>query len=106
MSTKKAQIVSNNNCIPFRFSIFVCPFSSAPSLLYFCAWVSHQGFSSPSKRLQSLLFAFWLFCLGTLVHSCNFDSGLCGWIKDKDDGLHWEPVRDASGKAHAYDLIL
>ncbi|XP_052538907.1 nephronectin isoform X2 [Tympanuchus pallidicinctus] len=34
---------------------------------------------------------------GTLVHSCNFDSGLCGWIKDKDDGLHWEPVRDASG---------
>uniref|UniRef100_A0A8C2TB57 Nephronectin n=1 Tax=Coturnix japonica TaxID=93934 RepID=A0A8C2TB57_COTJA len=34
---------------------------------------------------------------GTLLHSCNFDSGLCGWIKDKDDGLHWEPVRDASG---------
>ncbi|KAF1435646.1 Nephronectin, partial [Pygoscelis papua] len=34
---------------------------------------------------------------GVLVHSCNFDSGLCGWIKDKDDGLHWEPVRDASG---------
>ncbi|XP_025005798.2 nephronectin isoform X3 [Gallus gallus] len=34
---------------------------------------------------------------GTLVHSCNFDSGLCGWIKDKDDGLHWEPVRDVSG---------
>ncbi|XP_074003402.1 nephronectin isoform X2 [Numenius arquata] len=34
---------------------------------------------------------------GLLVHSCNFDSGLCGWIKDKDDDLHWEPVRDASG---------
>ncbi|XP_053921621.1 nephronectin isoform X2 [Cuculus canorus] len=34
---------------------------------------------------------------GMLVHSCNFDSGLCGWIKDKDDDLHWEPVRDASG---------
>ncbi|XP_059673491.1 nephronectin isoform X2 [Gavia stellata] len=34
---------------------------------------------------------------GVLVHSCNFDSGLCGWIKDKDDDLHWEPVRDASG---------
>ncbi|XP_076192967.1 nephronectin isoform X1 [Aptenodytes patagonicus] len=34
---------------------------------------------------------------GVLVHSCSFDSGLCGWIKDKDDDLHWEPVRDASG---------
>ncbi|NXP17925.1 NPNT protein, partial [Scytalopus superciliaris] len=34
---------------------------------------------------------------GVLVHSCNFDSGLCGWIKDKEDDLHWEPVRDASG---------
>ncbi|XP_009083379.1 PREDICTED: nephronectin, partial [Acanthisitta chloris] len=34
---------------------------------------------------------------GVLVHSCNFDSGLCGWIKDKDDDLHWEPVRDVSG---------
>ncbi|NXE26007.1 NPNT protein, partial [Ardeotis kori] len=34
---------------------------------------------------------------GVLVHSCNFDSGLCGWIEDKDGDLHWEPVRDASG---------
>uniref|UniRef100_A0A8B9D2W8 Nephronectin n=1 Tax=Anser cygnoides TaxID=8845 RepID=A0A8B9D2W8_ANSCY len=34
---------------------------------------------------------------GVLVHSCNFDSSLCGWIKDKDDDLHWEPIRDASG---------
>ncbi|KFQ71981.1 Nephronectin, partial [Phaethon lepturus] len=34
---------------------------------------------------------------GVLVHSCNFDSGLCGWMKDKDDDLHWEPVKDASG---------
>ncbi|XP_054680750.1 nephronectin isoform X1 [Grus americana] len=34
---------------------------------------------------------------GVLVHSCNFDSGLCGWLKDKDDDLHWEPVRDTSG---------
>ncbi|KAJ7407509.1 nephronectin isoform X3 [Willisornis vidua] len=34
---------------------------------------------------------------GVLVHSCNFDSGLCGWFKDNDDDLHWEPVRDASG---------
>ncbi|KAK2546051.1 Npnt [Columba livia] len=32
-----------------------------------------------------------------LVHSCDFDSGLCGWMKDKDDDLHWEPVRDVSG---------
>ncbi|NXP39076.1 NPNT protein, partial [Leiothrix lutea] len=34
---------------------------------------------------------------GVLVHSCDFDSGLCGWIKDEGDDLHWEPVRDASG---------
>uniref|UniRef100_A0A8C4W2R6 Nephronectin n=1 Tax=Gopherus evgoodei TaxID=1825980 RepID=A0A8C4W2R6_9SAUR len=34
---------------------------------------------------------------GILVHSCNFDSGLCGWIKDKDDNLHWETLRDPSG---------
>ncbi|XP_009866551.1 PREDICTED: nephronectin [Apaloderma vittatum] len=34
---------------------------------------------------------------GVLVHSCDFDSGLCGWLKDKDDNLHWEPVRDESG---------
>ncbi|KAM6313249.1 nephronectin [Aegotheles albertisi] len=34
---------------------------------------------------------------GVLVHSCNFDSGLCRWIKHKDDDLHWEPVRDVSG---------
>ncbi|XP_062492672.1 nephronectin isoform X2 [Pezoporus occidentalis] len=34
---------------------------------------------------------------GVLIHSCNFDSGLCGWIRDKEDDLHWEPVRDASG---------
>ncbi|XP_059327034.1 nephronectin isoform X4 [Ammospiza nelsoni] len=34
---------------------------------------------------------------GVLVHSCDFDSGLCGWIKDKDDDVHWEPVRDVSG---------
>ncbi|XP_068798044.1 nephronectin isoform X6 [Struthio camelus] len=34
---------------------------------------------------------------GVLVHSCNFDSGLCGWIQDKNDDLHWETVRDPSG---------
>uniref|UniRef100_A0A8C6YWY6 Nephronectin n=1 Tax=Nothoprocta perdicaria TaxID=30464 RepID=A0A8C6YWY6_NOTPE len=32
-----------------------------------------------------------------LVHSCNFDSGLCGWITDKDEEVHWEPVGDPSG---------
>uniref|UniRef100_A0A8C7E9H9 Nephronectin n=1 Tax=Nothoprocta perdicaria TaxID=30464 RepID=A0A8C7E9H9_NOTPE len=34
---------------------------------------------------------------GVLVHSCNFDSGLCGWITDKDEEVHWEPVGDPSG---------
>ncbi|KGL83392.1 Nephronectin, partial [Tinamus guttatus] len=34
---------------------------------------------------------------GLLVHSCDFDSGLCGWIMDEDDELHWEPVGDPSG---------
>ncbi|XP_029452738.1 nephronectin isoform X2 [Rhinatrema bivittatum] len=32
-----------------------------------------------------------------LFHSCNFDSGFCGWIRDTEDDLHWEPVRDPSG---------
>uniref|UniRef100_A0A8C5RE84 Nephronectin n=1 Tax=Laticauda laticaudata TaxID=8630 RepID=A0A8C5RE84_LATLA len=32
-----------------------------------------------------------------LIHSCNFDGGLCGWIKERNDNLHWEPVKDASG---------
>lgn len=34
---------------------------------------------------------------GVLLHSCNFDHGLCGWIREKDSDLHWEPVRDAAG---------
>ncbi|KAM6429909.1 nephronectin isoform 2-T2 [Rhynochetos jubatus] len=34
---------------------------------------------------------------GVLVHSCDFDSGLCGWTRENDDDLHWEPVRDVSG---------
>ncbi|XP_061441458.1 nephronectin isoform X3 [Rhineura floridana] len=34
---------------------------------------------------------------GVLVHSCNFDGGLCGWLKEKDDYLHWEPMKDSSG---------
>ncbi|XP_049741538.1 nephronectin isoform X4 [Elephas maximus indicus] len=34
---------------------------------------------------------------GVLIHSCNFDHGLCGWIREKDNDLHWEPIRDAAG---------
>ncbi|XP_014444355.1 nephronectin [Tupaia chinensis] len=34
---------------------------------------------------------------GVLVHSCNFDHGLCGWVREKDSGLHWEPIRDPAG---------
>ncbi|XP_008054077.1 nephronectin isoform X4 [Carlito syrichta] len=34
---------------------------------------------------------------GVLVHSCNFDHGLCGWIREKDSDLHWEPTRDPAG---------
>ncbi|XP_036199986.1 nephronectin isoform X5 [Myotis myotis] len=34
---------------------------------------------------------------GVLIHSCNFDHGLCGWIREKDSDLHWEPVRDPAG---------
>ncbi|NXA52981.1 NPNT protein, partial [Nothocercus julius] len=43
---------------------------------------------------------------GVLVHSCDFDSGLCGWIMDKDDELHWEPVGDPSGKVHVDTSIM
>uniref|UniRef100_A0A8D2ATB1 Nephronectin n=1 Tax=Sciurus vulgaris TaxID=55149 RepID=A0A8D2ATB1_SCIVU len=32
-----------------------------------------------------------------LVHSCNFDHGLCGWIREKDSDLHWEPIKDPAG---------
>nr|XP_005907354.1 PREDICTED: nephronectin isoform X6 [Bos mutus] len=32
-----------------------------------------------------------------LIHSCNFDHGLCGWIREKDSDVHWEPVRDPAG---------
>ncbi|XP_075056979.1 nephronectin isoform X3 [Mixophyes fleayi] len=34
---------------------------------------------------------------GVLIHSCNFDHGLCGWIRDKENDLHWELVKDALG---------
>uniref|UniRef100_A0A5F9CI95 Nephronectin n=1 Tax=Oryctolagus cuniculus TaxID=9986 RepID=A0A5F9CI95_RABIT len=32
-----------------------------------------------------------------LIHSCNFDHGLCGWIREKENDLHWEPIRDPAG---------
>lgn len=38
------------------------------------------------------------FLAGVLIHSCSFDHGLCGWIREKDSDLHWEPVRDPAGK--------
>nr|XP_004663056.2 nephronectin isoform X4 [Jaculus jaculus] len=34
---------------------------------------------------------------GVLVNSCNFDHGLCGWIREKDSDLHWETIRDPAG---------
>lgn len=37
----------------------------------------------------------------TLIHSCNFDHGLCGWIRDKENDLHWELVKDDKGGQYA-----
>ncbi|XP_054550563.1 nephronectin isoform X2 [Talpa occidentalis] len=34
---------------------------------------------------------------GALVHGCDFEHGLCGWIREKDSDLHWEPARDPAG---------
>ncbi|KAG9480279.1 hypothetical protein GDO78_011997 [Eleutherodactylus coqui] len=34
---------------------------------------------------------------GVLIHSCNFDNGLCGWIRDRENDLHWELIKDHSG---------
>ncbi|XP_062055765.1 nephronectin isoform X4 [Lepus europaeus] len=34
---------------------------------------------------------------GVLIHTCNFDHGLCGWIREKENDLHWEPIRDPAG---------
>nr|XP_020652038.1 nephronectin isoform X2 [Pogona vitticeps] len=34
---------------------------------------------------------------GVLIHSCNFDDGMCGWMKEKDNDLHWEVIKDLSG---------
>ncbi|XP_069781848.1 nephronectin a isoform X2 [Narcine bancroftii] len=33
-----------------------------------------------------------------LVNSCNFDHGMCGWMQDKNAGLHWERVPEQSGR--------
>ncbi|MEE6460522.1 hypothetical protein FKM82_000994 [Ascaphus truei] len=34
---------------------------------------------------------------GALLDSCNFDNGLCGWIRHKENDLHWELVKEESG---------
>ncbi|KFZ63603.1 Nephronectin, partial [Podiceps cristatus] len=34
---------------------------------------------------------------GVLLHSCTFESGLCGWSEAGDEDVRWEPVRDVSG---------
>lgn len=34
---------------------------------------------------------------GALIHSCDFDHGLCGWIREKDSDAHWELTRDPAG---------
>ncbi|XP_015201319.1 nephronectin a isoform X2 [Lepisosteus oculatus] len=31
------------------------------------------------------------------LQSCNFDNGLCGWIRDREGDLHWETTVDSSG---------
>ncbi|XP_025064572.1 nephronectin isoform X3 [Alligator sinensis] len=72
----------------------------------------YEANDDPGRLLTNTSRGFWrpkLLCVfpkclleeapprpGILVHSCNFDSGLCGWIKDKDDDLHWEPVANPS----------
>lgn len=45
------------------------------------------------------------FLAGVLIHSCNFDHGLCGWIREKDSDVHWEPVRDPEGKTVRLTLV-
>ncbi|KAG8519433.1 Nephronectin [Galemys pyrenaicus] len=34
---------------------------------------------------------------GTLLHGCDFDHGLCGWIRERDSDQHWEPAPDPAG---------
>lgn len=34
---------------------------------------------------------------GVLVHSCDFDHGLCGWIRERNSDSHWELTRDPAG---------
>lgn len=52
-----------------------------------------------------VIFCFWPLLTGILIHSCNFDHGLCGWIREKDSDLHWEPVRDPAGKVTLSDTF-
>lgn len=32
-----------------------------------------------------------------ILHSCSFDHGLCGWLRDRESDLHWEASSDAAG---------
>ncbi|MGH0157618.1 UNVERIFIED_CONTAM: hypothetical protein FKN15_033972 [Acipenser sinensis] len=32
-----------------------------------------------------------------ILHSCSFDHGLCGWLRDRESDLHWEASLDAAG---------
>ncbi|KAK1174938.1 nephronectin-like isoform X4 [Acipenser oxyrinchus oxyrinchus] len=32
-----------------------------------------------------------------ILHSCSFDHGLCGWLRDRESDLHWETTSDAAG---------
>ncbi|XP_039615133.1 nephronectin a isoform X1 [Polypterus senegalus] len=32
-----------------------------------------------------------------LIHSCNFDHGLCGWMRNTEGDLHWETITSSSG---------
>lgn len=34
---------------------------------------------------------------GALIHSCDFDHGLCGWIREGDSDSHWDLTRDPAG---------
>ncbi|RXM34689.1 Nephronectin [Acipenser ruthenus] len=36
-------------------------------------------------------------CKHVILHSCSFDHGLCGWLRDRESDLHWETTSDAAG---------
>lgn len=67
----------------FRRKVLLCA-SSGLQITGCCLW-------SLCSYLSGHLLA------GVLIHSCNFDHGLCGWIREKDSDLHWEPIRDPAG---------